>query len=127
VQMTRKRVGTGLLEAYSETCATCNGRGVLVHLDGPPSHVFTPMVVLPSRPIPRPPSRRPDSAEAGDDAEAEEMPEAEALAETPDVELRSDTADVPLEAPPVTVPRRRRRATSKGPVSAPVENGEGSE
>ncbi|HEU5006935.1 MAG TPA: Rne/Rng family ribonuclease [Jatrophihabitantaceae bacterium] len=31
VQMTRKRVGEGLLEAFSEQCPTCNGRGVLVH------------------------------------------------------------------------------------------------
>jgi ribonuclease E len=31
VQMTRKRVGEGLLEAFSEHCPTCNGRGVLVH------------------------------------------------------------------------------------------------
>ncbi|WP_344056446.1 Rne/Rng family ribonuclease, partial [Prauserella halophila] len=30
VQMTRKRVGTGLLEAYSSTCEHCKGRGVLV-------------------------------------------------------------------------------------------------
>ena len=31
VQMTRKRVGQGLLEAFSETCECCNGRGVIVH------------------------------------------------------------------------------------------------
>jgi ribonuclease E len=31
VQMTRKRVGQGLLEAFSEPCEVCNGRGVLVH------------------------------------------------------------------------------------------------
>ncbi len=31
VQMTRKRVGEGLLEAFSEVCPTCDGRGVLVH------------------------------------------------------------------------------------------------
>ena len=31
VQMTRKRVGEGLLEAFSETCPTCEGRGVLIH------------------------------------------------------------------------------------------------
>jgi ribonuclease E len=31
VQMTRKRVGEGLLEAFSETCPTCGGRGVLIH------------------------------------------------------------------------------------------------
>ncbi|MBX6768867.1 MAG: ribonuclease E/G, partial [Actinomadura rubrobrunea] len=28
VQMTRKRVGQGLLEAFSETCECCNGRGI---------------------------------------------------------------------------------------------------
>ncbi|OEV09852.1 ribonuclease E, partial [Streptomyces nanshensis] len=33
VQMTRKRVGQGLLESFSEQCVHCNGRGVLVHLD----------------------------------------------------------------------------------------------
>ena len=31
VQMTRKRVGQGLLEAFSETCECCNGRGVVLH------------------------------------------------------------------------------------------------
>ena len=31
VQMTRKRVGEGLLEAFSETCQACNGRGVIMH------------------------------------------------------------------------------------------------
>ncbi len=30
VQMTRKRVGTGLLEAFSTTCEHCRGRGVIV-------------------------------------------------------------------------------------------------
>ena len=33
VQMTRKRVGQGLLEAFSETCDHCNGRGIIVHMD----------------------------------------------------------------------------------------------
>src|SRR5215475_13544090 len=36
VQMTRKRVGQGLLEAFSETCETCKGRGVILHLDPVP-------------------------------------------------------------------------------------------
>ncbi len=31
IQMTRKRIGTGLLEAFSETCDHCSGRGLLVH------------------------------------------------------------------------------------------------
>src|SRR5215467_2403465 len=34
VQMTRKRVGSGLLEAFSEQCECCNGRGLLISLDG---------------------------------------------------------------------------------------------
>ncbi|MDT4918539.1 MAG: ribonuclease, partial [Pseudonocardiales bacterium] len=33
VQMTRKRVGEGLLEAFSETCEVCKGRGVIIHAD----------------------------------------------------------------------------------------------
>ena len=33
VQMTRKRVGAGLLEAFSVPCEACNGRGVHVSLD----------------------------------------------------------------------------------------------
>jgi ribonuclease E len=31
VQMTRKRVGEGLLEAFSDTCEVCHGRGIIVH------------------------------------------------------------------------------------------------
>ena len=30
VQMTRKRIGTGLLEAFSDTCEVCGGRGLIV-------------------------------------------------------------------------------------------------
>jgi ribonuclease E len=33
VQMTRKRIGAGLLEAFSETCETCKGRGVIIHTE----------------------------------------------------------------------------------------------
>ena len=33
VQMTRKRVGAGLLEAFSRPCECCNGRGVILTFD----------------------------------------------------------------------------------------------
>ncbi|GIF52323.1 ribonuclease E [Asanoa ferruginea] len=36
VQMTRKRIGAGLLEAFSETCETCKGRGVIIHTEPVP-------------------------------------------------------------------------------------------
>ncbi|MEO8851945.1 MAG: Rne/Rng family ribonuclease [Allobranchiibius sp.] len=31
VQMTRKRVGSGLIEVFSEECTACGGRGLIVH------------------------------------------------------------------------------------------------
>ena len=33
VEMTRKNVSEGLVESFSDTCPTCNGRGVLLHED----------------------------------------------------------------------------------------------
>ncbi|ANI92001.1 Ribonuclease G [Dietzia timorensis] len=33
VQLTRKRLGTGLIEAFSEPCSHCGGRGLILHDD----------------------------------------------------------------------------------------------
>ena len=33
VQLTRKKLGTGLIEAFSTTCSECGGRGILLHGD----------------------------------------------------------------------------------------------
>jgi len=33
VQLTRKRLGTGLIEAFSSACPNCGGRGILLHAD----------------------------------------------------------------------------------------------
>jgi ribonuclease E len=33
VQMTRKRIGEGLLTAFADTCQACHGRGVIVDTD----------------------------------------------------------------------------------------------
>ena len=33
VQLTRKRLGTGLIEAFSTTCSHCSGRGILMHVE----------------------------------------------------------------------------------------------
>ena len=38
VQMTRKRVGQGLVETFSTTCEHCNGRGLIVDIDGEHGH-----------------------------------------------------------------------------------------
>ncbi|MGG7464160.1 Rne/Rng family ribonuclease [Plantibacter sp. YIM 135347] len=42
VQMTRKKLGLGLLETFSEPCETCAGRGVIVHHDPVVKHRQTP-------------------------------------------------------------------------------------
>src|SRR5262249_25045599 len=50
VQMTRKRVGCGLLAAFSVSCECCNGRGIVVstdltdlpHVDGREGQVAAP-------------------------------------------------------------------------------------
>jgi ribonuclease E len=33
VQLTRKKLGTGLIEAFSTTCPHCSGRGIVLHAD----------------------------------------------------------------------------------------------
>ena len=38
VQMTRKKLGLGLLESFSETCEVCAGRGIIVHHDPVSKH-----------------------------------------------------------------------------------------
>ena len=38
VQMTRKRIGSGLIESFSENCEACNGRGIKVSLTADPHH-----------------------------------------------------------------------------------------
>jgi ribonuclease E len=42
VQMTRKRIGAGLLEAFSETCEHCKGRGLIIHTEPVPVRTSGP-------------------------------------------------------------------------------------
>jgi len=42
VQMTRKKLGLGLLESFSENCETCAGRGIIIHHDPLMAHTQTP-------------------------------------------------------------------------------------
>ena len=42
VQMTRKKLGLGLLESFSENCETCAGRGIIVHHDPVTKHRQSP-------------------------------------------------------------------------------------
>ncbi|HEY0805288.1 MAG TPA: Rne/Rng family ribonuclease, partial [Pseudonocardiaceae bacterium] len=69
VQMTRKRVGTGLFEAFSTTCEHCRGRGVLVsttpvHMHAGPVAV-APVTTAPVTPPPPPPAPAPQNGGNG--------------------------------------------------------------
>ena len=63
VQMTRKRVGQGLIEAFSTTCDSCNGRGIHIHME--PVKMKAPMPQLDT------PSSRHEDAEESDATEHE--------------------------------------------------------
>jgi ribonuclease E len=68
VQMTRKRMGTGLLEVFGEQCEACAGRGIVTH-DDPVEHRRANIVAAEhhvqrsdsSRPEARSEGHRPDS------------------------------------------------------------------
>jgi len=48
VQMTRKRMGTGLVEAFSEPCPHCGGRGIVLH-EGPVATIDEPVPAVERR------------------------------------------------------------------------------
>lgn len=83
VQMTRKRIGSGLLESFSTTCEACNGRGIKVDLHGH-DHSESPKSRRPANAV--------DPADVAaralvplDDLEIEPLDEAEIEAEIEDV------------------------------------------
>jgi ribonuclease E len=133
VQMTRKRVGQGLLESFSETCVHCNGRGVIVHMEQPTSVGGGGGKRAKKRGrggAQEQAEPQPETTETESEAEvAAEVAEPVALAEPefiPDEELYSSAAEAEAAA---TLPRGpkgtggapirgRRRATRK--VSAPA-------
>ena len=104
VQMTRKRVGQGLIEAFSTTCDSCNGRGIHVHMD--PVKMKAPMPQVNSQS-----AHHPDVEEdaATDHEFRETLNQDETLNE-----------EAPEESEAVVSPKgkRRRRAASSGVITA---------
>ena len=114
VQMTRKRVGQGLIEAFSTTCDSCAGRGIHIHMD----------TVKMKAPMPQVNSQS-ASHEDVDESEATEHEFHETLntetsnTETSNTKTSSNVdadEDVEVEAKPAG--RRRRRAASSGIITA---------
>jgi ribonuclease E len=99
VQMTRKRVGQGLIEAFSTTCDSCSGRGIHIHVE--PVKMKAPMPQLDT------PSAQHEDADEKDATEHEfhESLNSEPEAEAPLAEVK-------------TGGRKRRRAASSGIITA---------
>jgi ribonuclease E len=99
VQMTRKRVGQGLIEAFSTTCDSCSGRGIHIHME--PVKMKAPMPQLDT------PSSQHEDA---DEKDATEHEFHESLNSEPDT--AAPQAEVKAGG------RKRRRASSSGIITA---------
>ncbi len=97
VQMTRKRVGQGLIEAFSTTCESCGGRGIHIHSE--PVKKVALEKDMEQRYVPQ---------VHGDESEAQSE-DAEAIEEVAEVEK------APAEKAPAQ--KRRRRAVSTGVIT----------
>ncbi len=98
VQMTRKRVGQGLIEAFSTTCDSCSGRGIHIHME--PVKMKAPMPQLDT------PSAQHEDADEKDATEHEfheSLNQEPIVASEPEVKAGG---------------RKRRRASSSGIITA---------
>jgi len=94
VQMTRKRVGQGLIEAFSTTCDSCNGRGIHIHTE--PVKMKAPMPQI--------------------NAQSNDQPDIESDSDS-DSEIQGE-GDVISESEPAPKGKRRRRAATSGVITA---------
>ena len=94
VQMTRKRVGQGLIEAFSTMCDACAGRGIHIHMEPVKIKAPAPQLDVPSS--------------QHEDADENEATEHEF----------HESANIPeVKAEPEKGVRRRRRASSSGVIT----------
>ena len=109
VQMTRKRVGQGLIEAFSTTCDSCAGRGIHIHME--PVKMKAPMPQVNSQSV---------SHEDVDESQATEHEFHETLnTETSFADSSAESsAEVEEAAEAKPAGRRRRRAASSGIITA---------
>ena len=110
VQMTRKRVGQGLIEAFSTTCESCGGRGIHIHSE--PVNKVSLEKDMEQR------YAKTSKASADDDSDDSEDDEIEQSSNSIDKSSdEDDSNDEEIEV--VATPNRRkgRRAVSTGVIS----------
>ncbi len=99
VQMTRKRVGQGLIEAFSTTCESCGGRGIHVHME-PVNKKSLDREIAPTF-----------ENKSEEDSEVEEAADSQTPSDEPSTETEEKDGKPRFG-------RRRRRASSSGVVTA---------
>ncbi|MDA3029730.1 MAG: Rne/Rng family ribonuclease [Actinomycetota bacterium] len=105
VQMTRKRVGQGLIEAFSTTCESCGGRGIHIHSE--PVKKVALEKDLDQR------YSKTSKAVTDDDSDDEDLED-----EDSDIETTDNKEEAVEVAPVVAAGRRKgRRAVSTGVIS----------
>jgi Rne/Rng family ribonuclease len=108
VQMTRKRVGQGLIEAFSTTCESCGGRGIHIHSE-PVKKVALEKDLD---------QRYSKTSKAAIDDDSDDSSDEDSDDEDSDIET-SDNKEEAVEVAPVAAAGRRkgRRAVSTGVIS----------
>lgn len=108
VQMTRKRLGTGLLETFTTECEHCGGRGLILHEDP----VEEPIVA------PEKPRKKPQEHPAARAIKREEPADIEELAAS--VVVTEDTEEAEEPAPASRRRRGRRRRSEVSEIESIV-------
>ncbi|CAB4663043.1 unannotated protein [freshwater metagenome] len=109
VQMTRKRVGQGLIEAFSTTCESCAGRGIHIHME-PVNKKSLDRELTPKF------DASDDSEEEDDVSDMSDIENENSNSSANDEPGNSSAGVAELDEKP-RFGRRRRRATSSGVVS----------
>jgi len=108
VQMTRKRVGQGLIEAFSTTCESCGGRGIHIHTE--------PVKVRPMMPFgDNSNGSNHDEIDQPETAIEEMIEEGSPIAETPPAPEPAKVVEIAVAE--AGKGRRRRRAASTGVIT----------
>ena len=111
VQMTRKRVGQGLIEAFSTTCESCGGRGIHIHSE--PVKKVALEKDLDQRYSKTSKAVTDDDSDDSADSDDEDSDD-----EDSDIETTNNKEESVEPAPVVTTGRRKgRRAVSTGVIS----------
>ena len=116
VQMTRKRVGQGLIEAFSTTCESCNGRGIHIHVD--------PVPVSPENlrrdEVAATPGARDEDEEERAEIDGDEDVLVVAAVEKGEHDEQTEPEKAPeAEIAPVSPTRRGRRRVTSGGIITP--------